>query len=52
MWKVRRTKIRISTAGCRCRRMAQSGFFSFVYRKKPVKILIPKRKIKKRPLIR
>jgi hypothetical protein len=44
-------RINTSKAGCLCRLNAQSGFLSFVKRKKLVRILIPKRTMSEAPLI-
>jgi hypothetical protein len=44
-------RINTSMTGCRCRLNAQSGFLSFVKRKKLVRILMPKRMMSETPLI-
>jgi hypothetical protein len=44
-------RISMSKTGCLCRLNAQSGFLSFVKRKKLVRILMPKRTMSEAPLI-
>ena len=51
LWNVNRIRIKTSRTGCLCKLNAQSGFLSFVNRKKLVRILIPKRIIRDTPLI-
>ena len=51
LWNTKRMRIRTSRTGCLWRLSAQSGFLSFVNKKKLVSIFMPNKTIRQTPLI-